>query len=698
MHTLHAVAQDKDGGLLAEVIKPVEIPAKPDWYDSKVGTAERVLPPWTPLSVEEDDAAEDILPAAKTNVSCWGRKYTLGMEPLPEQMMSAGEQLLSAPMRLVGRVNNRNIQWRLNGGVVESESETATTINRKAADSLLTLDTKMTIEFDGLMRLDFSVVPKSSVHIEKLSFEIPLRREQASLVYYYRDRLMKAPGTIPDTGVVRSWNPCIWLGNEDRGLQWFTESDRHWYLGDPNQAVEIVPRGDTVIFRLNLVSKPITLKPGITHTGDAAPDLKYTFGLQATPTKPVEKDAWDYRTATSPWYGKEYALLDTKIEGQNGLDFFAQKGVRTLILVTSWTEWFAYPKCVGYEKELRKMVRECHKRGISLLVYMGSLLAEQAPEVPAFVQDFGTWHAARPYSVTHFTNGPPPARFSEVYVRCIGSDWPDLMAHKSAELLREYDLDGFYFDGAIIPAPCYNTHHGCGYARTDGTAAPTYPIWRAVKAARRMYAVVMDHKATGLIDHHPGSFRCSAIQSYTTNIWDGETILGSTRRPKDRVGMHLTDYLSLDLFRAQLMGKQWGNSSEFLEYYIPVPFKRQFAVTALHDVPIRPHLNIEGVKYISKIWAAFDAFGRKEAEWLPYWKNRQYVTAEASNSYVSLYRHPENGVMAVVSNLDKAKQVVTARFDLNRLGLSENVSATNAMTGEAVLFAGQRAFLGVGFH
>jgi hypothetical protein len=93
---------------------------------------------------------------------------------------------------------------------------------------------------------------------------------------------------------------------------------------------------------------------------------------------------------------------------------------------------------------------------------------------------------------------------------------------------------------------------------------------------------------------------------------------------------------------------------------------------------------MEQLTLAAKIWKVMDTFKRKEAEWLPYWRNGEYVTVQPEGAYVSLYRHPKNGLLAVVSNLSHREAKVTVGLNLKRLGLKGKVVARDALTGEEV--------------
>ena len=84
-----------------------------------------------------------------------------------------------------------------------------------------------------------------------------------------------------------------------------------------------------------------------------------------------------------------------------------------------------------------------------------------------------------------------------------------------------------------------------------------------------------------------------------------------------------------------------------------------------------------------------DRFGAKQARKLFYWNNREYVQVRPENCYVTLLKHPKNGVWAFVSNLRPNRQTVTVRLNLEKLELADRklkvftVLTTHQMTRTA---------------
>jgi hypothetical protein len=225
-----------------------------------------------------------------------------------------------------------------------------------------------------------------------------------------------------------------------------------------------------------------------------------------------------------------------------------------------------------------------------------------------------------------------------------------------------------------LPIQCYNFHHGCGYEKPDGSHEGTFAIFAGRETLQRIYTVVKSRKPDGQINLHNSARMLIPVLAWATSYWDGEQL---SAKP----GTFPLERLPLDMFRTEFMGHQWGVPAEFLHYVLPCPYEDEWAFTLLHDVPVRGY-ELAQIELWSKLWRVFDAFGRKEAEWLPYWRNGEYVGVAPEGAYASLYRHPKNGVLVVVSNLNRQETTVTVRLNWKRLGLPEDLKAVDALTGE----------------
>ena len=258
----------------------------PPWAGNRVGVSDEVLPPWTPVKAEANQ------------VSVWGRSYRFDGLPAPASVVARDAEMLAGPITLVGSADGKTLAWAgASCRIVQSKPNLAELVTRAESGGLV-CEGKASIEYDGMIRCDLKLAPKSQkVTIDRLALEIPLRAEHARFLHTWPGSWGTASNSRAlDKGGHRGpFKPFVWLGDHARGLAWFSESDRNFFPDSSDGVLEIRPEGDVVVWRVNLIAKPQTIdRP-----------LDYTFGFQATPVKPELPDAWDYRIVHMGDYGIE---------------------------------------------------------------------------------------------------------------------------------------------------------------------------------------------------------------------------------------------------------------------------------------------------------------------------------------------------------------------------------------------------------
>ncbi len=353
------------------------------------------------------------------------------------------------------------------------------------------------------------------------------------------------------------------------------------------------------------------------------------------------------------------------------LEALARLGVRTLCFHSHWTDIHSYTRTTHAE-QLHSLVNACHKRDIQVLLYFGCLLSSLAPESEQWAPE---WLAMprRGYTGYHHQ---PLSLLQDIYIACPASSWQDFIVQGIADMMDEFDIDGVYLDGIANPPECYNMAHGCGHIGDDGLAHPTYPFLEARRMIRRIHTVVKQRKPHGQVNIHQSA--CMAIPSlgWATSYWDGEQFAGIS---PDTFPL---DALPLDTFRAEFMGHQWGVPAELLCYDRPFTFRQASAISLLHDVPVRANGLGPSLRQNSKLWKLMDRFGRKQARSVPYWRNSDYVSVEPEDVFCSLYIHPRNGVVLVVSNLGRTPARVRIHLNLQAVGLSDETTVRHALSGK----------------
>jgi hypothetical protein len=277
---------------------------------NEIGLEHKVYPPFVPVEVKAN------------TVSVVDREYKVNPLGLFDSVISKGKELLARPMRLVVEdAAGKRIDWtpgKVDGKAIHPDEATFT---GTAASAVGSLKSSVTVEEDGCARVTWQIDPaKTPIEVGRMYLEIELPDAAVPFFHYtandshrhcYAGKTPRggkitwqldqgwvpcdwkaepgpADGVIWDSTQIRYWSPnnhdnfCpyIWLGAEERGLAWFAGTD-HGYVNDGREPVQTLSReGDKVVLRVFFLQQPTTLdKP-----------LSYTFGLQASPTKPLRPD------------------------------------------------------------------------------------------------------------------------------------------------------------------------------------------------------------------------------------------------------------------------------------------------------------------------------------------------------------------------------------------------------------------------
>jgi len=135
----------------------------------------KLIPPWTPVTAKASKAGVE--------VAVWGRTHRFTDRALPSSIITADGEILAAPIRLVGQVSGKPIEWKRGGSFLFSANKNAAVVSGWQANDDLIVNTTTRIEFDGVMRVDLVVLPqrKVSPKVERLWLEVPLKQTRASL-------------------------------------------------------------------------------------------------------------------------------------------------------------------------------------------------------------------------------------------------------------------------------------------------------------------------------------------------------------------------------------------------------------------------------------------------------------------------------------------------------------------------------------
>lgn len=672
----------------------------PDWIKAKAGVSPSIPTPWIPVKVSQsgpDDLQLDVLL----------RRYHLNGSIFPEQITAREAELLSAPVALSAQVKGRELEWKRGELKVTAKGEREVKLEQEWRAGPLVMKVKSETEFDGYMIFECELTASEGTDLEGLKLDLPLQSRHASLCY--GDKVFPLDGvnytSIYYSGAISGpldflFSPNIWVGDRERGLVWQAESNEDWRNSDPQKAIRITPKGETTLFAAHFVDQPTRLEPGSRRV--------YRFALMATPVKPLARDGWDLRIARYEPLGTDFELPYRYIGKQREVDAIAGLGVRYLYNFIS--DIFAWPMPVhdAYAKALRTYVDTVQGAGVKVHPYV---IHQRFPVNVAEFDGYGFHMAKRPLAgnyvqpLNHWPinwkrPGTPAVNYgadsaASIFMCPKSEPLQDAFLHSLQQRLREYGEDGVYLDGTVHIVPCCNEEHGCGYLDEEGKRHDTYPVFGVRRMMQRIYTLVREAKGEeGMVDVHCSFGYNPAGLAYADIMWNGE----QWHHLRHTGAEYVAGELPLDMFCTEFLGHQLGIASEILHYRLRHTSKIA-ATSLLHDISPRYSLggfdnstqSVGGfMTVIPKLWKLRDEFGTKEAKTRFYWDNADVVTLAKKETYATLFHHPSNGVLVLISNLGREGTQVEARFQLAGLGLEgKEVEVFDPLTQEKVAMNAQ---------
>ena len=611
-----------DGKPAFELKRPFVVPST-EWLGNTLGLADKVLPPWTPMQADAN------------HVQCWGRDYQLGDSPMPVQITSRDRALLArAPVLRLAR-GKQVVAWQTG-----TRSQTLSRARTKheatghmagmLGDAPVRVNVRTTTEYDGLMLVELSLAPVRRPDLDTLVLDIPVKAEHAICRHRYARTWAGLTGYLSaKQGVVDQTRfiPYYWLGDNDRGLFWMCESDEMWPNGQEANAIEVVRHGEEVILRLNVLA-----------AGQKLPARwRFVFGLQATPVKPIPKDWRKYRM--TPGRNANVHVVWPKPKRKDSF------------------KYFGYPQATD-PAQFAAHIDGIHAKGQRTLPYLClTFITDAIPE----------WR----YYRRIWEMGPVDDCTLQVgwghrfpMVSPVAKGYSDFIAWTTYHFLKRYGIDGLYHD-QTHPYTSKNVVCGVGYMR-NGKAHYAHPILGFRALYRRIYAIQKELFPDSFTQAHMSGKVMIPVLAYDDSYLDGEHF-------RDKVKDSYMDVVSLDTFRAEFIGRQWGIIPFFLPEFRPPhstqvePTRGMMALLMIHDVSVWPIWC--NAKVANEALGALDAFGYVDAEFIPYFDPTPPATTDMADVYVSAYKRADGRALLVVGNLSREDRTGPVRINAKRLGL-----------------------------
>lgn len=622
-YSLRAALRDPNGKSLGVVQRDLKIPSL-EWVDNSIGQEKKVLPPWTPLQVKKD--------AKGFSVLCWGREYRFGDGILPLQISAQGEPLLQGPAMLGVLAGGKNLTWTKASAHVQNASDYDVNITGSAEAATpqgrVLAQSTIHIEYDGLMWLSLKLQTPPNFTPEAVTLDIPMRAQNAIYRHNWSGggNAKSFSGALPaGAGVIQKniFQPLSWLGDNERGLFWFCETAQQWPNYKNENAFQLRRENNAVTTRLELLR------------GQALPaNWNFEFGLQATPVKPLPKDRRKWRLSSAP---KPTAVMPWPSDKPDS------------------TRHFGYPEATN-PAAYQKMLDDNHAKGQAVLPYLLlNGISSTAPEWKWFGKDWDMKSDEAGGNGTRVHHMAPTVK-----------SWQDFVIWKTQQFSDRFDFDGVYHDLTYAygwAAPNVNT----GW-RDGKEWQKTYPIRAYRELYRRNYAIFKGKKPNSFLWAHNSPIMLIPVLAYEDAYLTGETLL-TPLKGKDSY----MDVMSLDQWRVELTGKQWGVMPFLLpefdaEHYMQVqPTRGLAALVLLHDSAVWPIFSNSGVWV--PMYNALDAFGYEDSEFIPYWASTPPATTDMKDVYISVYKSSDGRALAIIGNTSKEARSGTVTLNANAIGL-----------------------------
>lgn len=639
------------------------------WENNTLGMDERVPAPWTPLRYDGD------------SVECWGRRFEFDGGALPAQITSQNLKLFASRPRIEWQVDGQDVTTR-SGGKVEqvlaAGHKSVRTWESKTGPHRVMITTSL--EYDGFLHVSLRLVPEGNATIERLSLAFTMPRDQATIQNRFEEYDFEAQhvnhddvmGTASRVArpIVMGFNPSVWVGNHEVGLEWSCESNAGWAPMKSADAIRVVHGRDRTMLKIDVISEPRVLDE----------PFELNFALTPTPTKP-RADNWRRWRLTT-------AMVETEgFQNEDRVFGFAMglpTKFRGLPLMIPSSE-SAVPEIA----RLRNLAKTNHAGFIPYGALYG---------MPALLPD-GEW---KDYASTWRVDpnggsvpnvnwgkalGLPKGAESLIYVCPSQRSFQDFLIWQYVQAIEQGHIDGAYFDVASQNYICVSPGHEHAGPHDDGWQY--YPLFSQRRLMQRLYVACRDRDPEFLFTQHC-AMQSAVTSSFTDVVIKGEALNRTFKQqhyslevaqtdptayvpdyskiPRDYFELHFTPQQGpLLMLLPQVVktnDKLMRSEPELCSRYT----RMMLARTAVCDVPVmKSHADftlcssVERAQVRSGIVDATAFHGP--------WVAEKYLTCGGKELTAGIYFKPAKGSIAIiVANLGRTTAKET--FTLNLVALA----------------------------
>ncbi len=471
------------------------------WEGMGYGITDKAFAPFTPLEVDGTTVRSVMREHAINGVGLWDSVVA------EAQNTGAKKELLAAPMRYVVTLDGKNAAVQPGELKVLSRKENEVKARVPFRAGSLDAVADLTMEVDGMMRVDLTLNSSAGQSLDGLVLEIPMQAEHATMLHAMADGLRNTVNiTLPEKqgeiwtaeqllnrDIPKNFCTLALLASEARGLTWFTANDYNWRWNPETPNLTIERDGDAVVMRVHLVNLPIVIDEPRT----------LTFGLQAAPVKPRQhknrfrrfREDWtwvltsinwgSYTAAFSAYPPMRDTLVWEKLAKANEHGPLSEAEMqevfdRYLPYVGSFgVEWRGEPQAEWWERVMRHNLGKSTRYDKKMIFYWNRACHLLEEEFLTFQDEWYLSDWRVDFKQIGRENNQqilivPTDDFMDFHIY-----WYD----KSFDLARNH---GVYWDNMFLQGS-YNTEHTFAYELPDGSIRPSTGIWGLRELVKRTF-------------------------------------------------------------------------------------------------------------------------------------------------------------------------------------------------------------------
>ncbi len=664
--------------------------SKEDWKTNRRGiealSPDFVLPPFENVQADSNGA------------KVWNRRYELAGNGLLSKVLIGGESFFSRPMSLEMTVDGKTVRFQAAGARTLLNKKGRAVFERTMTSPELDLKTVTTIEFDGMVRIDMTLIPKKKITLDRFSYAFHLPRKNALFTHfigapnsYISIMIPKESFSMPvpeANGEFFSepFKSLVWFGNHDKGFLWFCGSEQNWSPQEQSlrpSALTATATSGEVTFNAVPVSAPYTIQSPVT----------YTFGFFATPVRPMP-EGWrdwfcstrrgiydsetrhgkvgtlpmiwpdEYRTAGASMRIKDTAKVEKWIEELHAAGHPALTYCDPIRVSIGFLK---YLDMSPRGQQLNDMYLAKDNAAEDVFLYRTPELAENMKNwqtLPELIYNYGAAHGGLEVRVSS------------------ASGWADFFCFM-VEKMALLGFDGFGDIDNCFPIRDMNEAHGAGYVDQNGVRRYEWDWFARRDLMKRIAAVFLKTRGKPgiLVAHSSATWSIPFISFCDANMTYEHSNSGYFANPGflSKYGKHNKE-ISEDLanggkkflryafpkerWQAELTGAQFGLPCIIMsnltkspqvdkEYARSKRAARELgAFVAAHDCILWPiWCNTAPLIKLIEIRKEF-GLGNKDVEFFPYWSDAGPVKSSHPAISVTMYRRPGKLLLNVCNLTD----------------------------------------------